>query len=184
MLRKTLEFIASLTAIILSFLIAYGLLVDNSVLIYIENKVWEFVFWIGILIGKIVLLVLFLFKGLPLFVEFVISCFRDEDEGYYDLLSPTPVQQSQNVPPVVQLTPPLQESREGQDTIIVTEHTDNGGIFHHVKRGSQEFHRVIANNARRQQLEEHKKITEASDDLLRGSKIYKSIREAKETNFE
>jgi len=117
-------------------------------------------------------------------VEFVIGCFRDDEEVYYDLLPPTPAQQPQNVSPVVQLTTQNQESREGQDTIIVTEYTDNGGIFHHVKRGSQEFQRVIASNARRQQAEEQSRIAEASDSLLKNSKIYKSIREAKEENFE
>lgn len=75
------------------------------------------------------------------------------------IYSPTPMSSGQNLSP----NAPTEQkeaaniSGVGED-VIVTEHTDNGGIFHHVKKGSKEYQDVIRKNAERQRSEEKKEV--------------------------
>lgn len=160
---KTVEFIGSVIAIMLFTTILFGIFTSS-----LERMLWQLFDWfIEILkpIVSILLLFVGVFRGLPLLVSFFESLLedrrieREEINLWQNISSPTPMNSSQNLS---QNTPTKQKESApiggvGED-VIVTEHTDNGGIFHHVKKGSKEYQDVIKKNAERQRAEEKKDV--------------------------
>lgn len=160
---KTIELIGSIIALMLFTTILFGIFTGSM-----EAMLWKLFDWIVEILKPIVsILLLFVgvFRGLPLLVSFFESLLedrrieREEINLWQNISTPTPMNSSQNLS---QNTPTEQKEapstgRVGED-VIVTEHTDNGGIFHHVKKGSKEYQGVIKKNAERQRAEEKKEV--------------------------
>ena len=160
---KTIELIGSIIALMLFATILFGIFTSSF-----EAMLWKLVDWIVEILKPIVsILLLFVgvFRGLPLLVSFFESLLedrrieREEINLWQNISSPIPMNSSQNLS---QNTPTEQKESApiggvGED-VRVTEHTDNGGIFHHVKKGSKEYQDVIKKNAERQRAEEKKDV--------------------------
>jgi uncharacterized membrane protein (DUF106 family) len=160
---KTIELIGSIIALMLFTTILFGIFTSS-----LDAMLWKLFDWIVEILKPIVSILLLLvgvFRGLPLLVSFFESLLedrrieREEINLWQNISSPTPMNSSQNLS---QNTPTKQKESApiggvGED-VIVTEHTDNGGIFHHVKKGSKEYQDVIKKNAERQRAEEKKDV--------------------------
>lgn len=160
---KTIELIGSIIALMLFTTILFGIFTGSM-----EAMLWKLFDWIVEILKPIVsILLLFVgvFRGLPLLVSFFESLLedrrieREEINLWQNISSPTLTNTSQNLSP----SPPTEPKEAaniggvGED-VIVTEHTDNGGIFHHVKKGSKEYQDVIRKNSERQRSEEKKEV--------------------------
>lgn len=160
---KTIELIGSIIALMLFTTILFGIFTGSF-----EAMLWKLFDWIVEILKPIVsILLLFVgvFRGLPLLVSFFESLLedrrieREEINLWQNISSPTPINSSQNLSPstTTEQKEAPSTGRVGED-VIVTEHTDNGGIFHHVKKGSKEYQDVIKKNAERQRAEEKKDV--------------------------
>ncbi len=111
-------------------------------------------------------------------IRYTIDEFRSSHEvnEYYIEARSTPTLQEtlSNIPSEPQK---MADSTGVGETIIVTEHTDNGGLFHHTTRGSELYRQIISKNAARQTKEYNDRINQKSDDLLKGhyERINRSI---------
>jgi len=76
-----------------------------------------------------------------------------------------------NVSKTAPVAPPEQKSDpltdRGGETVIVTEHTENGGTFHHVKRNSPEYQAIIKRNAEKQRGKEVDEINDLANQRLK-----------------
>jgi hypothetical protein len=160
---KTIELIGSIIALMLFTTILFGIFTSS-----LDAMLWKLFDWIVEILKPIVSILLLLvgvFRGLPLLVSFFESLLeerrieREEITLWQNISTPTLTNTSQNLSP----SPPTEQKESapiggvGED-VIVTEHTDNGGIFHHVKKGSKEYQDVIKKNAERQRAEEKKDV--------------------------
>lgn len=160
---KTIELIGSIIALMLFTTILFGIFTSS-----LDAMLWKLFDWIVEILKPIVsILLLFVgvFRGLPLLVSFFESLLeerrieREEITLWQNISTPTLTNTSQNLSP----SPPTEQKESapiggvGED-VIVTEHTDNGGIFHHVKKCSKEYQDVIKKNTERQRAEEKKEV--------------------------
>jgi len=166
-LKSTISFISSLVLIMLFCFVVYGFAIDDKFFgrlgDYIADILIRFLAWLA----EYIVLPITAFLG---FMRFIVWVFAGESETVYEYnveVKPSPTTQSNaaNTPPEPQkMADPIGVG----ETIIVTEHTDNGGIFHHTTRGSELYRQVISKNAARQTREYNDKINQKSDKLLRG----------------
>ena len=158
----TLELIGSVIAILLFAAILYGIFTNSF-----ERMLWQLFDWIVEIlkpIASILLLIVAVFRGLPLLVSFLESIVEDmRAEKEYkevwerlELSSPTPqVANNQKSPLDAKEAVKTDNPSESRgETEIIWERNGTGAVAHHLVRGSKEWQEQIAKNAKQQREDE------------------------------
>lgn len=169
-LRNTVELIGSIMLFSLFLAVSYGILIDDTFFTYLGKTISSLLIRFLLWLLEYVILPIIAFFGLIKAAIWLTSG-PSETESELELFPnsrvvspPLLMQNEQNVTPVAELS--STPTGVGEQ-IIVTEHTDTGGIFHHTTRGSALYREVIAKNANRQREEEQNIINEKSEEHLK-----------------
>lgn len=181
---STLEFIGSIVAVLLFATILFGIFTNSF-----ERMLWQLFDWIVEIlkpIASILLLIVAVFRGLPLLVSFMESIIEDmRAEKEYrevwdrlELSSPTPqVASTQKSPLEVKeeaKNDNPSESRGTAETIIVVVPEKNGGQFLHVIPNTKEHQEALARKAKAES-ELKAEINTGADDMLKNSNLYTKV---------
>lgn len=177
---KTLELIGSIIALLLFATILFGIFTGA-----LERMLWQLFDWVIEILKPIVsilLLVVGVFRGLPLLVSFLESIIEDmrAEKEYVEvwerlqLSSPTPQAASNQKTATEAKEEPKNdipaESRGMGETIIVVVPDKNGGQFLHVVAGSAEHKEALARKAKAES-ELKAEVNAGADDMLRKNMV-------------